>query len=130
MRSFEVKVNRKARRAALRGALSAHAQAGTLGLVDGTAFEEPSTKTAVALVEAWAKERPLVVVVSDDDVNLGLVVPEPREGRGRRAVRARRRRRRLGPLAARLAGGARRESLGPRRAPADGWPRTAEEEST
>ena len=35
MRSFEVKVNRKARRAALRGALSAHAQAGTLGLVDG-----------------------------------------------------------------------------------------------
>ena len=72
MRSFEVKVNRKARRAALRGALSAHAQAGTLGLVDGTAFEEPSTKTAVALVETWAKERPLVVVVSDDDVNLGL----------------------------------------------------------
>jgi len=72
MRSFEVKVNRKARRAALRGALSAHAQAGTLGLVDGSKFDEPSTKTAVALVEAWAKERPLVVVVSDDDVNLGL----------------------------------------------------------
>jgi large subunit ribosomal protein L4 len=72
MRSFEVKVNRKARRAALRGALSAHAQAGTLGLVDGSAFDEPSTKTAAALVDAWAQERPLVVVVSDDDVNLGL----------------------------------------------------------
>ena len=72
MRSFEVKVNRKARRAALRGALSAHAQAGTLGLVDGSKFDEPSTKTAAALVEAWAKERPLLVVVSDDDVNLGL----------------------------------------------------------
>ena len=72
MRSFEVKVNRKARRAALRGALSAHAQAGTLGLVDGSKFDEPSTKTAAALLEAWAKERPLVVVVSDDDVNLGL----------------------------------------------------------
>ena len=71
-RSFDVKVNRKARRAALRGALSAHAQAGTLGLVDGAAFDEPSTKTAAALVEAWDKERPLVVVVSDDDVNLGL----------------------------------------------------------
>jgi large subunit ribosomal protein L4 len=72
MRSFEVKVNRKARRAALRGALSAHAQAGTLGLVDGSKFDAPSTKTAAGLVEAWAQERPLVVVVSDDDVNLGL----------------------------------------------------------
>jgi large subunit ribosomal protein L4 len=72
MRSFEVKVNRKARRAALRGALSAHAQAGTLGLVDGAAFEEPSTKAAAGLVEAWGQERPLVLVVSDEDVNLGL----------------------------------------------------------
>jgi large subunit ribosomal protein L4 len=72
MRSFEVKVNRKARRAALRGALSAHAQAGTLGLVDGAKFEEPSTKTAAGLVSAWGKDLPLVVVVSDDDENLGL----------------------------------------------------------
>jgi large subunit ribosomal protein L4 len=72
MRSFEVKVNRKARRAALRGALSAHAQGGTLGLVDGAAFEAPSTKLAAGLVDAWGKELPLVVVVSDDDENLGL----------------------------------------------------------
>jgi large subunit ribosomal protein L4 len=72
MRSFDLKVNRKARRAALRGALSAHAQAGTLGLVDGAAFDEPSTKTAVALIAAWGKELPLLVVVSDDEVNLGL----------------------------------------------------------
>jgi len=70
MRSFDVKVNRKARRAALRGALSAHAQAGTLGLVDGAAFEAPSTKLAVGLVDAWAKERPLVVVCADEDENL------------------------------------------------------------
>src|SRR5215213_8222802 len=34
MRSFESKVNRKARRAALRSALSAHAQGGTLGVLD------------------------------------------------------------------------------------------------
>jgi large subunit ribosomal protein L4 len=72
MRSFELKVNRKARRAALRGALSAHAQAGTVGLVDGATFEVPSTKLAVGLVDAWGKELPLVVVVSDDDENLGL----------------------------------------------------------
>ena len=46
MRSFDVKVNRKARRAALRGALSHHAENGTIGLVDGSAFETPSTKQA------------------------------------------------------------------------------------
>ena len=72
MRTFDLKVNRKARRAALRGALSAHARAGSLGLVDGAAFAEPSTKAAATLVEAWGKERPLVVVVADEDENLGL----------------------------------------------------------
>jgi len=70
MRSYEVKVNRKARRAALRGALSAHAQGGTLGLVDGSSFDAPSTKLAVALVDAWDKERPLVVVCADEDENM------------------------------------------------------------
>src|SRR4029453_3015547 len=49
MRSFEVKVNRKARRAALRGALSHHAANGTLALVDGGSFTEPSTKQAAEL---------------------------------------------------------------------------------
>ena len=39
MRSFEVKVNRKVRRAALAGALSNHVANGTLALVDGGAFE-------------------------------------------------------------------------------------------
>src|SRR5712664_1282581 len=45
-RSFEVKVNRKAARAALRSALASHAQTGTLGVLDGGSFAEPSTKTA------------------------------------------------------------------------------------
>jgi large subunit ribosomal protein L4 len=67
MRSFESKVNRKARRAALRSALSAHAQRGTIGVVDPSAFEEPSTKTAAALVTAWGKELPLLVVVGPED---------------------------------------------------------------
>src|SRR6476469_1771562 len=59
MRSFEVKVNRKARRAALSSALSAHAAAGTLGLIDAGAFEAPSTKGAVALLESWGQDAPL-----------------------------------------------------------------------
>jgi large subunit ribosomal protein L4 len=70
MRSFEVKVNRKARRAALRGALSAHARSGTLGLVDGAGFDAPSTKQAAGLVANWAQELPLVVVCTDEDQNL------------------------------------------------------------
>ena len=62
-RSFEVKVNRKARKAALRGALSAHAGAGTLGLLPDDSFAEPSTRAAADLVGTWAKELPLLVVV-------------------------------------------------------------------
>jgi large subunit ribosomal protein L4 len=67
MRSFDVKVNRKARRAALRGALSAHAQAGTLGLVDGGAFDAPSTRQALELLGGWGKETPLLVVAADGE---------------------------------------------------------------
>jgi large subunit ribosomal protein L4 len=67
MRSFEVKVNRKARRAALAGALSHHAANGTLALVDGSVFDAPSTKQARALAEAWGKELPLVVVAHEEE---------------------------------------------------------------
>jgi large subunit ribosomal protein L4 len=66
-RGFEVKVNRKAMRAAFRAALTAHANAGTVALIDPASFETPSTKKAAAVVEAWGKERPLVVVANDDE---------------------------------------------------------------
>ena len=69
-RSYEGKVNRKARRAALRAALSAHAQGGTLGVVDPGAFDEPSTKAAVELVDAWGKDVPLLVVARPEDDSL------------------------------------------------------------
>jgi large subunit ribosomal protein L4 len=69
-RNFEVKVNRKARRAALRGALSAHAQRGSLAFVDGGAFSEPSTKQAVALLAEWGQAQPVVLVTSEDEVAL------------------------------------------------------------
>jgi large subunit ribosomal protein L4 len=68
--NFDVKVNKKARKAAFRAALSSHAQAGTLGLIDGAAFSEPSTKSAAAFLEAWGKELPAVVVVQEDDENV------------------------------------------------------------
>ena len=67
MRSFEVKVNKKAMRAALRSALSDHAQAGTLALIDAGSFDAPSTKDAVKLLQDWGKETPTVVIVSEDE---------------------------------------------------------------
>jgi large subunit ribosomal protein L4 len=67
MRSFEVKVNKKARRAALRAALAAHAQAGSFALIDGSGWKEPSTKQAAALVTAWGQQKPLVLVAAGDE---------------------------------------------------------------
>src|SRR5215213_8093306 len=43
-RHYTVKVNRKARRAALRSALSIHAERGTISIVDGLGEIEPRTK--------------------------------------------------------------------------------------
>jgi large subunit ribosomal protein L4 len=64
-RDFTVKINRKAQKAALRSALSDHAQASTVGLLDGSSFESPSTKSAVALLEQWGKETPILVIVDE-----------------------------------------------------------------
>jgi len=66
-RDFDVKVNRKTRRSALRGVLSRHAAEGTLGVLDGSDFSEPSTKTAVALLAKWGRQLPLVVVTKDEE---------------------------------------------------------------
>jgi large subunit ribosomal protein L4 len=68
-RTFDLKVNRKVARAAMRSALAAHVNAGSLAFVDATSFDEPSTKAAAAMVEELA--RPIVVVCTDDEVALG-----------------------------------------------------------
>jgi large subunit ribosomal protein L4 len=86
-RNFEVKVNRKAYRSALRGALSAHAADGTLAVVDGSAFDAPSTKKAVGFLEAWGKEQPVVLVANEDETALvrsfrnlqGVAIVQPAE---------------------------------------------------
>ena len=64
--TFDVKVNRKARRSALRGVLSAHAANGTFALLDGSGFDEPSTQLAASLIKARGMELPLVVVTKDE----------------------------------------------------------------
>jgi large subunit ribosomal protein L4 len=50
-RHYTVKVNRKARKAALRSALSLHAERGSLFGLDSGAFDAPSTKQAAGLLE-------------------------------------------------------------------------------
>jgi large subunit ribosomal protein L4 len=69
-RTFVQKVNRKAQKAALRSALASHAQEGTLAIVDASTFDAPSTKRAREVVEQWGKQAPLVVIATEDEVNL------------------------------------------------------------
>jgi large subunit ribosomal protein L4 len=86
-RSFALKVNRKVRKAALRGALSAHARRGSFAVVDGGGFDPPSTKVAAALVDAWGAALPLLVVAQRGEEPMvksfrnlaGVVVVEPSE---------------------------------------------------
>ncbi len=66
-RSFVQKVNRKAFRSAFRSALAAHAQAGTIAVVDAAQFDVPSTKAARVLVEAWGADAPIVVVALNEE---------------------------------------------------------------
>src|SRR5207247_5412748 len=48
-RSYTFKVNRKERRAALRSALSLHADRGSLAILDASAFDAPKTRRALEL---------------------------------------------------------------------------------
>jgi large subunit ribosomal protein L4 len=65
-RSFDVKVNKKARRSAFRSALSAHASGGTFAVLADDSFDAPSTRDAAALVGGWGGGLPLVVVAQLD----------------------------------------------------------------
>jgi large subunit ribosomal protein L4 len=67
--NFEVKVNRKERRAAFRSALSDHAQAGSLFLIGGEDWETPSSRKAVQLLSG-IEERPLLVVAAAEEESL------------------------------------------------------------
>jgi len=65
-RKYDKNVNKKVRRLAVRRALAERINAEELIVVDEFAFEKPSTKAAVAFLEAVnASDRP-VVILSDD----------------------------------------------------------------
>ena len=56
--------------AAFRSALASHASAGSIALVDGASFEEPSTKQAAELIDGFELATPIVLVCLGDEANL------------------------------------------------------------
>jgi large subunit ribosomal protein L4 len=66
-RSYTVKVNRKARRRALRAALSLHAERGSIFAVDPSKFDTPSTKAAAAALAGLDGEGSILVVLTDGE---------------------------------------------------------------
>ena len=70
-RHYTAKVNRKARRAALRSALSAHADRESVAVFDAAAFDEPSTKQAADLLLDWGATSPTLVLLSEDEAAAG-----------------------------------------------------------
>src|SRR4051794_21898251 len=66
-RHYTVKVNRKARRAALRSALSVHAERGSIFGLDAGGFDTPSTKQAAELIADRRGGSVLIVVTGADE---------------------------------------------------------------
>jgi large subunit ribosomal protein L4 len=87
-RHYTLKVNRKARRAALRSVLSLHAERGSLFGVDAGAFDAPSTKQAAGLLADASGGATLVVLTADEALaaksfrNLANVLVLDAEGAG------------------------------------------------
>ena len=65
-RHYTVKVNRKARRAALRSVLSLHAGRGSLFGLDAAAFDAPSTKKAAEMIADRRAGSVLVVLGAEE----------------------------------------------------------------
>jgi large subunit ribosomal protein L4 len=66
-RSYAFKVNRKEHRAALRSALSLHAERGSLAIVDAASFAQPKTRQALELLDGSELALPTLVVLAEDE---------------------------------------------------------------
>lgn len=66
-RHYTVKVNRKARRKALRSALSVHAERDSVALLDASGFETPSTKSAAEALDKWGAKRSTLIVLAPEE---------------------------------------------------------------
>jgi large subunit ribosomal protein L4 len=67
-RDYTVKVNRRARRRALRAALSVHARRGSIAVVDAGSYTEPSTSAAAKALDSLEGPRRVLVLLGGDEV--------------------------------------------------------------
>jgi large subunit ribosomal protein L4 len=67
-RKYTVKVNRKARRRAMRSALSVHAERDSVAVLDANSYETPSTKTAAQALAKWGAKNPILVLVTAEEI--------------------------------------------------------------
>jgi large subunit ribosomal protein L4 len=66
-RHYTVKVNRKARRRAMRSALSVHAERGSVAVLDAAAFDTPSTKSAAQALAKWGAKNPVLLILTAEE---------------------------------------------------------------
>jgi large subunit ribosomal protein L4 len=66
-RAYTVKVNRKARRRALRAALSVHAERGSIAGIDASKFDTPSTRAAAEAIAGFDGDGSVLVVLTDGE---------------------------------------------------------------
>jgi large subunit ribosomal protein L4 len=71
-RHYTFKVNRKEKRAALRSALSVHAERGSIATFDTKAFDTPSTQAAGKLLAEWGPKGSITVILSDEETQAAL----------------------------------------------------------
>jgi large subunit ribosomal protein L4 len=66
-RAYTVKVNRKARRRALRAALSVHAERGSIAALDASKFDTPSTRAAADAIAGFDGDGSVLLVLTDGE---------------------------------------------------------------
>jgi large subunit ribosomal protein L4 len=71
-RHYTFKVNRKERRAALRSALSVHADRETIAILDPSGFGDPATRKAAELLGDWAGGGSVLVVLAEEQARVAL----------------------------------------------------------
>jgi large subunit ribosomal protein L4 len=67
-RHYISKVNRKARRKALRSALSVHAARDSIAVLPAGTFDEPKTAKAAEALAKWGAATPTLIVITGDEV--------------------------------------------------------------
>jgi large subunit ribosomal protein L4 len=66
-RHYTVKVNRKARRRAMRSALSVHAERGSVAVLNASDFDTPGTKAAAQALTKWGAKSPTVLILTAEE---------------------------------------------------------------